>query len=194
MFDFSKADTIYISCDQNTSNIIFYGSDLYIKNADVFVVNVSGGCNVQMIAGSNVGIINVEGCKFYITTTGDAIIAANGSFINCDCEVRSSLGNANCFKVTSNYLVRVIGGRYLAYVKNTTNYTAAVFYIATGQTNAVIFALNVNCPTVSVAGYYQQYLSAAFAGKSVISMVTSTMNSTGTFNTISNQIWMSKTY
>lgn len=192
MFDFAKADTIYITCAQNTSNIIFYGSDLYIKNADVFALNVNGGCNIQMIAGSNVGIIDCENCKFTIDTTGDAIIAAAGSYINCECVAQSSLGNANCFKVTSNYLVRVIGGRYLAYVKNTTNFIAAIFYIASGQNNAVAMAQNINCPTISVANYYQQYLACANSGKILIDMVTSTMNSEGA--TIQNQVWLSKSF
>lgn len=195
IFDFAKCDTLYISPAANTSNIIFYGSDLYIKNASVFVVNASGGCNVQMIAGSNVGIIDVENSSFTIDTTGDAIFAANGYFKNCECLCKSSLGNANCFKVTNNYLVRVVGGRYRAYVKNTTNFTAAVFYIASGQTNAVAMAQNINCPTVSIANYYQQYLACTLSGKVNINQVTSTMNSSGgNLNTIANQIWLSKEF
>jgi hypothetical protein len=194
VFDFAKADTISITCKQSTSNIIFYGTDLYIKNASVFVINVSGGCNIQMIAGSNIGTISVENCRFTVDTTGDAIIAAHGTFTNCDCVCKSSVGNANCFKITSNFLVRVIGGRYLAYVKNTTNYTAAVFYISSGQGNAVAMAQNINCPTISVANYYQQYLACSNSGKILIDMVTSTMNSTGSGNTIQNQVWLSKAY
>lgn len=194
VFDFAKADTIAFSCNQLTSNIVFYGTDLHIKNASVFVINVSGGCNIQMVAGSNVGSINIENCRFTVDTTGDAIIAAHGTFINCDCVCKSSVGNANCFKVTNNFLVRVIGGRYLAYVKNTTNYTAAVFYIGNSNANAVAMAQNINCPTISVANYYQQYLAYSLSGRILIDMVTSTMNSSGSGNTIQNQIWLSKAY
>lgn len=193
-FDFAKADTIYITTKDNTSNIIFYGTDLFIKNADVFVINTGSSCNVQAIAGSNVGSINVENCKFVIKTTGNGLIGANGTYTNCDCEVYSTGGNATCFATTSNYLVRVLGGRFLAYVSNTSKYVAAVINTATGQTNAVTLAQNINCPTISVSGYYQQYLAACYAGKSVIDLVTSTMNSTGSAYTISNQIWLSKNY
>ena len=194
MFDFAKADTIYLTPSNSKNYIIFYGTDLYIKNANVFVVNTGSACNVQAIAGSNVGIIDVENCKFVIKTTGNALIAQNGTFTNCDCEVYSSAGNAYCFNATSNYLVRVIGGRFLAYVSNTTNYTAAIFFIATNQANAVMMAQNINCPTVSVQSYYQQYLAATNSGKTNINGVVSTMNSTGTGNTIANQIWQSKQF
>lgn len=195
IFDFAKCDTIYISPAANTSNIIFYGSDLYIKNASVFVSNASGGCHVQMIAGSNVGIIDVENCKFTIDTTGEAVIAANGYFENCECLCKSSLSNALCFKVTNNYLVRVVGGRYRAYVKNTTNFTAAIFYTSTGQGNAVSMAQNINCPTVAISNYYQQYLAATNSGKCIINGVISTMNSNGgSLNTIANQVWLSKEF
>lgn len=193
MFDFAKADTIYIDADDNTSNIIFYGTDLFIKNASVFVVNIGGGCNVQAIAGSNAGIIDVEGCRFVIHTTGDAFVGANGTYTNCEAEIQTSGGNSYCFNVTTNYLARVIGGRFLAYAK-ASGKTAAVFNIVSGQTNAVIMAQNVNCPTISVeGGYWQSYLAAGGAGKLIIDGVISTMNSTGT-NTINNQVWQSKAY
>lgn len=192
IFDFAKCDTIYISPAANSSNIIFYGTDLYIKNASVFAVNVSGGCNVAAVVGSNVGSIHAENCKFVIHTTGDASIAANGTFINCEGELQSSAGNALCFAATSNYLVRVIGGRYTAYAK-VSGKTAAVFNTATNQSNAVIMASSVNCPTVSVSGYWQQYLAVCAAGKIIIDGVVSTMNSNGN-PTITNQVWLSKAF
>jgi len=194
MYDFSKADTIYLEPGNNLNYIIFYGTDLWIKNANVFLINTGSGCNVQAVAGSNQGNINIEGCKFVIKTTGNVLIGANGTYTNCDCEVYSSAGNAYCFSPTSLYLVRVIGGRFLAYVKSTTSYTAAIFYTGSGQSSAVTMATNINCPTISVSGYYQQYLSLGNNGKTIIDLVTSTMNSSGNYNTITNQIWLSKPY
>ena len=72
--------------------------------------------------------------------------------------------------------------------------TAAIFYTYGTQANAVIMATNINCPTITVGGYWQQYLSVAYAGKTIIDGVTSTMNSTGTYNTITNQVWLSKAW
>lgn len=198
IFDFAKADTMRIICAGNTSNIIFYGTDLNIRSASVYASNQNGvlgdTCNIQMIAGSNVGSINAENCRFYIDTVGNGLIAANGTFTNCEAEVKAKNGNAYCFQTTTNYLVRVLGGRYLSYVTNTSTYTAAVFRIDAGQTNAVILAQNVNCPTIAVTNYYQQYLVSAGAGKAIIDCVTSTMNSNGSYYTITNQIWQSKSY
>ena len=201
MFDFTRADTIYISCASNTSNIIFYGTDLWIKGARVYASN-SGtgatGCDIQMIAGSNVGSINIENCVFDILATANARISDAGTYINCDCNVKSKGGSAFCFSPVSAKLLRVIGGRFLAYVTNTSSYTAAVFYTSAQQTNAVTFAQNINCPTISYTDgsttFYQQYLAVGYAGKTYIDFVTSTMNSTGTYNTITNQVWQSKTY
>ena len=194
IFDFAKCDTIYISPSNGTSNIIFYGTDLFIKNLDLFVVNAGSGCNIQAVAGSNVGSINFDFCKIVIKATGNALIAQNGTFTNCDFEVYANGGNAYCFNPTTNYLIRVNGGRFLAYVTNTSSYTAAVFFIATNQGNAVNMAQNINCPTISVQGYYQQYLAATNSGKTIIQCVTSTMNNTGSGNTITNQVWLSKSY
>lgn len=194
MFDFSKTDTIYITPADSTNCIIFYGTDLFIRNANVFVINTGTLCNIQVVSGSNIGIINVEGCKFVVKTTGNAFVGANGTYINCEAKIMSSAGNAYCFAATSNYLVRVIGGRYLCYVTNTSTYNAAVFNTVSGQSNAVTFAQNINCPTISETGYYQEYLSNGLSGKTIIDMVVSTMNSAGTYNTITNQVWQSKSY
>ena len=194
MFDFSKADTIYITPESNTSNIIFYGTDLHIKGAKVFVVETVAGCDVAMIVGSNPGDVTVENCDFEISTSGVAKLAEHGTFLNCSAVMKSSAGNAFCFAPNGDDLIRVIGGRYLAYVKNTNTYNAAIFMTYADKTNAVTLAQNVNCPTVSVAGYYQQYLSIGNAGKTIIDGVVSTMNSTGSYNTINNQIWLSKAY
>ena len=199
MFDFSKCDRINIACTANTSHIIFYGTDLWIKGAAIYAFASAGaaGCEIQMIAGSNAGSINVEDCTFEIKTTSSARISDAGTFINCDCTVKSKNGSAFCFSPVSAKLLRVIGGRYLAY-KIQSGSTAAVFYTTAAQTSAVTIAQNINCPTISYNDgadtYYQQYLSVGFAGKTFIDFVVSTMNSTGDYNTITNQIWQSKAY
>ena len=193
IFDFAKAETMQIAPEANTKNIIFYGTDLDIRNASVDVETDGESVDVQMIAGSNVGRINVENCHFDILCSGDGKIAEAGTFLNCDCRIRSEAGHALLFCPKSNYLIRVIGGRHLAYAI-VSGKTAAVFYTYGTETNAVIMAQNINCPTVSESGYWQQYLSVGYAGKTIIDLVTSTMNSTGNYNTITNQVWLSKTW
>lgn len=193
IFDFAKTETMEIAPEANTKNIIFYGTDLDIRNASVDVETDGASCDVQMIAGSHVGRINAENCRFDILCSGDGKIAEAGTFINCDCRIRSEAGHALLFCPKSSYLIRVIGGTHLAYAI-VSGKTAAVFYTYATETNAVIMAQNINCPTVTVSGYWQQYLSVGYAGKTLIDCVTSTMNSTGNYNTINNQIWLSKAW
>jgi hypothetical protein len=193
-FDFAKCDIISIDCADNTANIIFYGTDLRIRNASVEAQNSGSNCDIAMIIGSNVGVIDVENCNFEIHTSGVAKIAEHGTYTNCSAVVKSSASNAFCFAPNGDDLIRVIGGRFLAYVTSTTRSNAAIFMTYADKTNAVTIAQNVNCPTISLTGYYQQYLSVGNAGKTIIDGVVSTMNSTGSYNTIANQIWLSKQY
>lgn len=192
IFDFAKAETIQITCSAGTQNIIFYGTDLDIRNASVQASANGSNTSIQMIAGSNVGRCNCETCRFEIDTTGDAKIAQQGTFLNCDTLAKSSTGHSLLFVPDSDDLIRVIGGTHRAYAK-VSGKTAAIFYTYGTQPDAVIMATAINCPTVTITGYWQQYLSVAYAGKTLIDMVTSTMNSDGTYNTITNQVWKSKT-
>ncbi len=193
IFDFAKCDVISIDCADNTSNIIFYGTDLRIKNASVEAQNSGSNCDIAMVIGSNVGVVDVQNCNFEINTTSVAKIAEHGTFIDCSAVVKSSAGNAFCFAPNGDDLIRVIGGRFLAYAKGSGT-TAAIFITYADKTNAVTIAQNINCPTISLTGYFQQYLSVGNAGKTIIDNVVSTMNSTGSYNTIVNQVWLSKTY
>lgn len=191
IFDFAKADAINIQVPASKSSIIFYGTDLEIKNASVGVTSAGAGANVQMVAESNQGRVFIDNCKFEMEVSGDAYIAKFGTFTNCYCKVASSGGHALLFVPDSADLIRIIGGTFFAYAA-TSGKTAAVFYTYGTETNAVIIAQNINCPTVTLSGYWQQYLSVAYAGKTLINYVTSTMNSTGNYNTITNQVWLSK--
>lgn len=194
IFDFERAEKIKITCAANTYNIIFYGTDLEIKNCSAKGMSQSNAnCHIQMIANSNVGKISATDCSFEVDCSGDARIATQGTFINCYCWAASSAKHALLFVPDSTSLIRLIGGTYLAYAK-ASGMTAAIFYTYNTETDAVIMADNINCPTISKTGYFQQYLVVAYAGKTLIDMVTSTMNSTGTYYTISNQIWKSKTW
>lgn len=194
IFDFARAEKIKVTCAANTYNIIFYGTDLDIKNCYAKAMSMSNtNCHIQMIANSNVGRISATDCSFEVDCSGDAKIATQGTFTNCYCWAASSAGHALLFVPTSTNLIRLIGGTYLAYAK-ASGKTAAVMYTYSTDTDAVIMAQNINCPTVTKSGYFQQYLVVAYAGKTLIDLVTSTMNSTGNYYTITNQIWKSKTW
>ena len=191
IFDFAKCDKIFVQCAANTDNIIFYGTDLEIRNVACKATSAGSNCPIQMVAKSNAGRVNCEDCSFEILTSGKAIIATNGTFINCDTWAASSGSHALLFVPDNASLIRVIGGTHLAYA-SASNSTAAVFYIYANTANAVAMASNINCPTVTYSGYWQQYLAVGYGGKTIIDLVVSTMNSIGSYYTINNQVWQSK--
>ena len=191
-FNFSKCERILIGCSANTNNIIFYGTDLNIIGANVYVSNTVTNAIVTMCAGSSDdGNITCTDCKFVNATTGTATIANNGTFINCYVRCLSTNSNALCFMAKSASLIRVIGGTQYAYIA-TSGMTAAIFYTASTETTAVVIATNINCPTVAVSGYSQQYLAVGNAGSTLITGVVSTMTTSGSSLNVTGQIWRSK--
>ena len=191
-FDFSDCQNISIVPSANTSNIIFYGTDLHIKNARVSIFTANDGVNVDIFAASYAnGDITVDDCEFSVLTTGNVTLAQNGTFTNCKAKLRSSGGNCYGFVPKTAGLIRVIGGTFYTYIK-ASGKVASVFYVASGESNAVAMATNISCPTTAESGFSQQYLSSASTGAVYISGVISTMTTTGTATTIVGQIWKSK--
>lgn len=194
VFDFAKCERMLIWATGNTDNIVFYGTDLQIRNANVWARCNTSGCAIQMIAGRySYGSIDVSDCKLRINTTGVAKIAENGNFTNCYCYVSSSDVHALCFVPTTDSIIRLIGGTYYAYTASANEGNiSAVFYTYSTATNGVIMAYNINCPTAAVTAFYQKYLSVAFAGKTYINGVVSTLNSNGNYNEIVGQVKINK--
>lgn len=191
-FDFGKCEKITIACPASTGNIIFYGTDIYIDNANVYAYSNASSVSITMCEGSSDnGYIYCNDCRFSISTSAMACIAENGTFTNCYCKCISRSNHAMCFVGKTNGLIRLIGGTYYAYIAGA-GMTAAIMYTYAADTNGVIIASNINCPTVAMAGYSQQYLSVALGGKTVITGVVSTMDSSGNNNTITGQVWKSK--
>lgn len=194
VFNFAKCNKFTISCATNTDNIIFYGTDLDIRNADVQASCYATGCNVEMVAGRyNYGRINCDSCRFKIVTTGKAMIAENGTFTNCDIYVSSSENHALAFVPTTDSLIRVFGGTYRAYTaSSSSDVISAVFYTYSTTPNAVIMAYNINCPTVAVTNFYQKYLCVAYAGQTLIFGGVSTLTNVGSYITTAGMVSKSK--
>lgn len=191
-FDFSDCQNISIFTYANTSSIIFYGTDLHIKNARVSIFTANEGVNVDIFASSYAyGNITVDDCEFSVLTTGNVTLAQNGTFTNCKALLRSSDGSCYGFCPKNDGLIRVNGGTFYTYIK-ASGKVASVFLITSGETNAVAMANNIFCPTVALSGFSQQYLSTAYAGKVYINGVVSTQTSQGSYNEIVGQIWKSK--
>lgn len=191
-FDFSECQNISVVPSANTSNIIFYGTDIHVKNARVSVFTANSDVNIDMVASSYAyGDITFDDCEFSVLTTGNVTLCQNGTFTNCKAKLQSSGGNCYCFCPKTAGLIRVIGGTFYTYIK-ASGKIAAVFCVPSGETNAVAMATNISCPTTAITGFSQQYLSSASTGSVYISGVISTMTTTGTATTIVGQIWKSK--
>lgn len=191
-FDFAKCQNISIVPTANTSNIIFYGTDIHVKNARVSVFTAQNNVNIDMIASSyHTGDITFDDCEFSVKTTGNVTLCQNGTFTNCRAVFRSDTGNAYCFCPKSNGLIRVMGGSFRCYIK-ASGMLASVFYVASTETNAIAMAMNISCPTITESGYSQAYLSSAYAGTVYISGVISTQTTQGSYTTIVGQLWKSK--
>lgn len=194
IFDFEKCRKVDITCAANTNNIIFFGNDLHIINADVYAHSSAAACHITMALGASAwGMMDFINCYFKVITTGKAMIAEHGDFTDCYLGVKSSGDNAFCINACTEGLVRLNGGTYFAYIGSSSK-IAAVINVEASETSAVVMGTNMNCPTVAQTGYYQQFLARTNNGKTQIFNVVSTMDCTGnaTYRSINGQIWKSK--
>lgn len=167
-FDFENCPQIRITCGAATKNIIFYGTDLNIKNANVYATGANANTDIYMCIGSsNYGLMNFDNCRFKIVTAGIAIISENGTFTNCILHCKSAAGNAYCIDAKAASLVRLIGGTFYAYT-GTASGTSAIINVASTETTAVVNALNISCPTQAQTSYRQAYLAITNAGMTQI--------------------------
>ena len=194
IFDFANCSKIDILASASTDNIVFYGTDMTIKNVNISARCNASACAIEMVAGRyNYGQITVEDSRLRIDTTGKAAIGENGTFFNCYTYASSADTHALNFCPTTESLVRVIGGTHYAYTASAAaDNISAIFYTYSTETNAVIIAQGINCPTIAKTNFYQKYLSVAYAGKTYINGATSTLTNTGTFNEISGLITKNK--
>lgn len=193
IFDFANCEKIAISAAQGTDNIIFFGTDMTIKNVNIWARGSAPLCDIEMVAGRyNYGQISVEDSRLQIDTTGKAVIGENGTFLNCYTYASSTDANALNFRPTTESLVRVIGGTHYAYTASAAANISAIFYTYSTETDAVIIAQGINCPTITKANFYQQYMSVAHGGKTYINGAVSTLSSTGNYNEFSGLIAKNK--
>lgn len=193
IFDFAKCDKITITCNASTSNVILFGTDLYIKNINISAGSTAAACNIELIAGAtNDGEIIIEDSYLQVSTTGVPLISENGYFDNCDCVVSSSASDAYCFDAQNTGCVRLTGGRYRAYCASAKS--SAPFVIRGGNTSAVIMAFNINCPVVTNGALQQKTLAVANAGKVYINGVISTLTTAAVYASVSGQVPVNKVF
>ena len=197
VFDFSKSEKAYVLFSKS-SNYIFYGSAVNIKNLNIAVVDSSQGAftqtNVKFIEcnGNKLNAVNVENCKIYINSETAALIANHGIFTNCDCEVVAGNSTGYCFKPKSDTFIRLNGGTYRAYGLTSTGISSAIIHTSASETDAVCMAFGIHAPTINRTNYTQGFLSVANAGFTQINGVVTRLTSSGSYNTITGLINRSK--
>lgn len=191
-FDFAKCSKINVACNASSSNVIVFGTDLYIRNADIKATPNGSGCSITMFAGvNNSGKVDVDKCRLQVNATELACIATHGDFTDCFTHTQSAANHAFCFDAKNTSLIRVNGGTHYAYhVAN--GYSATPFRIGAGETNGVILANNVNCPTKALAGYKQPFLAIGYAGSLLVCNAISLLNVTGANARAENKLLYSK--
>lgn len=162
IFDFSCCSQLEIPVIAGKYNYIFYGIDAHIIGADVNVYQKAAGTSI--IAFSTVaGAVYAERCRFWITGYIGSYVSPTGTFTDCRASVANSAGESYCFVPTSNSLLRINGGQYMAYSGSASSVSAVVGH-SNHATNAVSILNGVNAPTWERSGYYQtnaiyQYLN-----------------------------------
>lgn len=192
LFNFKTCTGISVNCSANTENYIFYGNDLNLDSVNIKIAG-NDDSNITMIkTNTNTGNVNIKNCHFEIATSGNALIAEHGIFINCYCHVSSIQSTAYCFKPKTDCLIRIIGGDFYAYCYTSTGIKSAIIYTSSSDTDAAVLATDINCPVSNIVDYSQGYLSVANAGKTYINGVTSTLISNGLNNEITGQVNVNK--
>lgn len=191
IFDFAKCDKINMPLSANTYNIVFFGTDLHIKNVNIYAYCMQATTTINMFGSvGNPLNIHVDDCIFKIITTGTAVLAKGGIFTNCKAYISSTTADTFCFNADNGNYTQVIGGRYIAYCPSSK--LSAPFYIASGVPNGVIMVHNVNCPVVTNTGFWQKNSAIANAGKIYIDGIITTLTATGAGVSVNGVIAVNK--
>lgn len=194
ILDFSNCNKVYIQMAASTANTIFEGENVTVNGLDLVAACYHDGCGVSVFSGAR--NISANGCRFKVITTGAATLAYGGTFNDCEAYISSANDSAYCFYAKSaNNPIFVSGGKYRAYTASTlaTAYSAVAF-IASWETDAVIFINGINCPTVAVSAFYQKYCFYVAEGTLVANGVCSALpnNNAGGTYTVNGLVSLSR--
>lgn len=166
IFDFSCCSQLNFPIKAGATQYIFYGIDAHIIGADVNVYEKT--TDTTIIGFSTLaGAVYAENCRFWITGYEFCKVAYTGTFTNCRASVANSTGESYCFEPSSNSMLRINGGQFMAYSGSSSVVSAVVGHVASA-TNAVSILRGVNAPTWSRSGYYQTHSVYQYIGGGVL--------------------------
>lgn len=152
IFDFCNTNAVYITCPDESYNILFYGRDVDVKNARIDIRTV-GGSVVGFNSGG--GRVYAEKCRFSLAGATNTYLAKLGTFTDCVADCVCTSAHAQVFNVGNVGVLQVRGGEY--YARCATGYVSAPIYVAAAQPDAVVIADGCSLPSLESAGYVQTY-------------------------------------
>lgn len=190
--DFENASRVNITPTAGTSNVIFSGKHLRIKNIKC---RVNGNTTNTVVVGfdSVGGNVLCENCVFILFGYSGSYLSSTGVFRDCSVSVQNSSDVGRCFIADSASFLRIYGGDYIAYAPSGRG--SAVIYIPASATTAVVLAIGVSFPTIAKSGYTQGYaiydLSAN--GKCAYDKSVTTLSVSATGQIVTSTIAINKT-
>lgn len=154
IFDFSHASRIDITAKEGASQYIFYGEDVFIRNAYVSISAAYTNTPVTVF-NSVAGRVNVEEVSVLLSGYNDCKIGSTGYFRNCSLNVRNSGGNSVAFQVGNDSLLRIDGGEVYAYAAS--GKTGYGIGVTATITNGCVITNGVSFPNYPVTGLTQTY-------------------------------------
>ncbi len=154
ILDFSNCSKINITAPNNTVNRIFYGYNIWIKNARIFAT-VGGTTGAVTITNGSGGKAVFERCTFELTGCLNTYMAARGEWIDCRTIVINTNGASFCWYTSSYSFIKVNGGEHYAYAVS--GKISAVFGLASDAVNGVLLVNGASCPTLAKGSYIQSY-------------------------------------
>lgn len=162
ILDFSNCDRIQIPISAGSYNIVFFGKNMTIINANVYCQQKGANSAINAFSSTN-GDIKCYKSKFVFDVYHASMIAENGLFEDCYGEVTVESGEAYCFNTNASGLLTIRGGEYRAYANGANSY--GVRQTASG---AVVICYGVNFSQVAKGSYTQNNAIGATAGTAIV--------------------------
>lgn len=158
ILDFSNCSPITLPLENNTNNVIFYGSNQEIENC-ILKAGGFGNTGTQILGTYGKGDVVHKDCKYGFICDGSCFLTRHGRFDNCEVTLISKTSNAVAFYTDpTSCICEANGGIYWLYTgaNVSSDYsTKLVFHsqttnMTTPTYTAVTLLNNVSVPTTTL--------------------------------------------
>lgn len=193
VFDFENCSRINIEAPANSYNVIFYGHNVFVKNANVRAVHDAATTAGSLIGNnSRSGKVQFDNCAFVIDGQVNCWVGSTGTWNDCYFNVTTRAGHGFCLQGYTESFIRVKGGEFYAYAPSGS--VAACIFIGGAATDCVCITDAINCPIYSRTGLLQTYAVRDLSknGKSVYNTTVTPLTMMADAQAILNTIAVNK--